>query len=384
MSIHPPGGTILLADDDEAVRAVLARALSGQGYAVHAVADGHAAARSFEATPFDLVLSDIDMPGQGGLELLKAIRERDLDVPVVLLTGSPTLESALLAIEHGASHYLTKPIDLSVLYATIRRALLAGRLARARRDLVPLTGDAALQISDLAGLAARFEQAVEGLYMVWQPIVRWSDRSVFAYEALMRSTEPTMPSPEALLDAADRLGRMVDLGRRTRRLSSEARRPADTWLFMNLHPRDLTDEALYALDTPLAWQASQIVLEITERTRLEGIPDLGERVGRLRTIGYRIAVDDIGAGYAGLTSFAVLEPDFVKLDGVLVRNIHESNTKRRLVGSMVRACADLGVQVVGEGIESEPERDALVDLGCDLLQGFLFARPDRPFAVPAL
>lgn len=382
MSLHAAPANILLADDDDAVRKVLARALSSQGYIVHAAADGEQAAKAFEAAPFDLVLSDIDMPGRNGVELLKVIRERDLDVPVVLLTGSPTLESALLAIEHGASHYLTKPIDLPGLHATIRRALQAGRLARARRDLVPLAGEAALQISDLAGLAARFEQAMVGLYMAWQPIVRWSNRSVFAYEALMRSAEPTMPSPEALLDAADRLGRTGDLGRRTRALTSESRCPEGTLLFMNLHPRDLVDESVYATDTPLARYAKHVVLEITERTRLEGIPDIGERIARLRAIGYRLAVDDIGAGYAGLTSFALLEPDFVKLDSVLVRNIHDSKTKQRLVGSMIRACADLGVDVVGEGVESEAERDSLVDLGCNLLQGFLFARPEPLFATP--
>ena len=88
-----------------------------------------------------------------------------------------------------------------------------------------------------------------------------------------------------------------------------------------------------------------------------------------------VAVDDLGAGYAGLASFAQLEPEIVKLDISLVRGVHSSLVKRRLVSSMVTLCQELGSLVVAEGIETEAERDVLVDLGCDLLQGFRFARP---------
>jgi len=92
-------------------------------------------------------------------------------------------------------------------------------------------------------------------------------------------------------------------------------------------------------------------------------------------MGYRVALDDLGAGYASLTSFAVLAPDLLKLDMSLVRGIHQSTTKQKLVGSMVRVCIDLGIGVVGEGVECVAEGDALIELGCDLLQGFLFGRP---------
>jgi len=112
------------------------------------------------------------------------------------------------------------------------------------------------------------------------------------------------------------------------------------------------------------------------------VPDASERIARLRGMGYRIAIDDLGAGYAGLTSFASLEPDFMKLDRALVQDIHQSNTKSKLVGAMLNACRDLGVEVVGEGIELQEERDAMIALGCDLFQGFLFARPGPPFPTP--
>jgi len=99
-------------------------------------------------------------------------------------------------------------------------------------------------------------------------------------------------------------------------------------------------------------------------------------------MGYRIAVDDLGAGYAGLTSFAQLEPHIVKLDMSLVRNVHEAPTKRKLIQSIVALCRDLGIEPVGEGVETAAERDVLEQLGCTLLQGYLFGKPEREFLQP--
>jgi EAL domain-containing protein (putative c-di-GMP-specific phosphodiesterase class I) len=120
-------------------------------------------------------------------------------------------------------------------------------------------------------------------------------------------------------------------------------------------------------------------LEITERSSLDEVKDVRSRVAALRELGFSIAVDDLGAGYAGLTSFTLLEPEIVKLDMSLVRDVHQNSTKQKVVRSMTALAKDMGVIVVGEGVECKAERDALVDLGCDLLQGFLFARPGRPF-----
>jgi EAL domain-containing protein (putative c-di-GMP-specific phosphodiesterase class I) len=103
------------------------------------------------------------------------------------------------------------------------------------------------------------------------------------------------------------------------------------------------------------------------------------RIAELRSMGFRIAIDDLGAGYAGLTSFAAMEPQFAKFDMTLVRGVDQSPTKQRLIRSMTSLCNDLGITTVAEGIENRSERDAVVDLGCDLLQGFLFAKPGKPF-----
>jgi EAL domain-containing protein (putative c-di-GMP-specific phosphodiesterase class I) len=154
---------------------------------------------------------------------------------------------------------------------------------------------------------------------------------------------------------------------------------SDMLVFVNLHPSDLTDHDLFSITGAFAEASQRIVLEVTERASLDGIRDVRALVSRLRRHGFRVALDDFGAGYAGLTSFALLEPEFVKLDMVLVRGIAEEPTKKTLIRTMISMCKELGIQVIAEGIETEEERDELVRAGCDLMQGYLFGRPEPPF-----
>src|SRR5262249_39970491 len=143
--------------------------------------------------------------------------------------------------------------------------------------------------------------------------------------------------------------------------------PNDALLFVNLHTRDLLDPTLTTPDAPLSKLAHRVVLEITERSAVADIKDIRARVSSLRAMGFRIAIDDLGAGYAGLTSFALLEPEFVKMDMSLVRNVHTSPIKKKLIGSMTTLCKDMGMAVVAEGIETIEERETLLGLGCDHL-----------------
>ena len=160
--------------------------------------------------------------------------------------------------------------------------------------------------------------------------------------------------------------------------------PAGTRFFINLHPLELADEELFSEKNPLAPIASQIVLELTERARLETLTDAPARIAMLRAMGFRFAIDDLGAGYAGLGSLAAIEPEIVKLDMGLVRDISTSATKRRIVAATARLCRELGSQVVAEGVETERELAILRELGCDLLQGYHFARPSPEFVKVAV
>lgn len=372
---------VLVAEDEPVMLRAIARVLGGAGYDVTLAPDGAEAIAVVRERAFDVIITDIEMPGADGITVLRAVRERDLDVPVVVVTGAPSLQTSIQALEEGALRYLVKPFDLGALLGVVAQAVRLHAMARVKRAALAALGTTATQPGDRAGLEVSFGRVLTSFWMAYQPIVRWSDRRVFAYEALLRSTEPTLPHPGAVLDAAERLGRLPDLGRAVRASAALALAglSPETALFVNIHPRDLADDALFDAASPLARGVGRVVLEVTERSVLDEVRDVRERVARLRALGFRIALDDLGAGYAGLTSFAQLEPEVVKLDMALVRDVHRVPTKRRLVRAMLDLCREMGILVVAEGVETVDERDALVDLGCDLLQGYHFARPGPPF-----
>jgi EAL domain-containing protein (putative c-di-GMP-specific phosphodiesterase class I) len=234
---------------------------------------------------------------------------------------------------------------------------------------------------DSADLGTLFDRTLERLWMAYQPIVHASTGALFGYEALLRSDDSALPNPAAVLEAAKRLGRVHDVGRAVRGRAPEPmdRVPPVYLLFVNLHPDELNDDTLFSPSAPLTAIAPRVVLEITEHASLETIDDVPSRVKRLRNLGFRIAIDDLGAGYSGLSSFAPLKPEFVKLDISLVRDIQKHPVKWKLVRSMTLLCKDMGITVVAEGIEVAEERDSILEIGCDLLQGYLFARPGRAF-----
>ncbi|HVZ87562.1 MAG TPA: EAL domain-containing protein [Polyangia bacterium] len=375
-------GLVLLVDDERSIARAYARTLGAAGFAVEIAFDGKAAAAATRVRKFDVIVSDIAMPEMSGLDLLRAVREHDLDVPFVLMTGGPAVESAVRAVEYGALRYLIKPIDATDLEEVVTRAVRLHQMARIKREALEMFRLDGKTIGDRAGLEARFASALETLWIAYQPIVSWSKRSTFAHEALVRNEEPTLRSPPDLFEAAERLGRTQDLGRTVRDRVAQTldNHPVPGLLFINLHALELEDDSLMAPDAPLSRHAGRVVLEVTERAPLEQIHDVTERVAHLRALGYRIAVDDLGAGYAGLTSFAHLEPEVVKVDMSLIRGIDRSPMKQKLLGSIVSLCRDLGIEIIAEGIETPAERDALVRVGGDLCQGYLFARPEKPWA----
>jgi EAL domain-containing protein (putative c-di-GMP-specific phosphodiesterase class I) len=376
-----PPGRVLLVEDDDALLRSCRRVLEAAGFLVETASDGEQATRALgERGVFDAIVSDIAMPQVGGIELLKSIRARDLDVPVILMTAFAELGSALEAIQYGALAYLRKPFGLDALRESVTRAVRINRLARMKREAVAHVGDEPAGPGDTAGLEASFEKVLSTLWMAFQPLVAVSKQQVIAYEALLRTSVPELPHPGAVLSAAARLGRLHELGRtiRARVATHLPDCPAEA-VYVNLHGRDLLDDHLYAADAPLTAFASRVVLEITERASLEEVKGFESRARELRKLGFRLAIDDLGAGYAGLTSFAQLEPEVVKFDMSLVRGIDRSPVRQRLVGAMGAVFREMKTVVVAEGVETPAERDTLVALGCDVLQGYLFAKPDRPF-----
>ncbi len=367
---------MLVVDDEVPLRDLFATILGEAGWQVDVASSGNGALALLGSRQYAVVLSDIDMPGMSGLQLLRAVRARDLDLPVLLVTGHPQVESAVQALEQGALRYLLKPVALDTLTQAVAVAARLHRLAKLKRQILAHLGSDDRLLADHAGLQASFESGLSSLRLVYQPIFSAKGGAVYGYEALVRTSEARLPHPGVLFDAAERLDRVHELGRVIRGKAAEfLDRSGSPVAFVNVHPVELSDDALLLPDAPLSRHARSVVLEITERQSIEGVPDLHARIKALRKLGYRLAIDDLGAGYAGLSTFAILEPDVVKLDMALVRDCDHEPVKQQLIRSMITLCKELSALVVAEGIETPAERDTVVSLGCDLLQGFLLGRP---------
>jgi EAL domain-containing protein (putative c-di-GMP-specific phosphodiesterase class I) len=267
------------------------------------------------------------------------------------------------------------------LVEAVGRAAKLSRIAEVKREAFAYFAT----VDKLAGARAVLEDqlrnAIDTLWMAYQPIVDYRTRRVIAFEALVRTAEPTTRDPGALFTLAEQLGSVRAVGRAIRASVARtlAQNPPPVDVYVNLHPSDLLDDELFTSVDPLSAFAGRIVLEITERHALDQSEGIPARAGRLRTLGYRIAIDDLGAGYAGLGYFALLSPEVVKIDMALVRDIDGEPIKQKLVGSLITLCKELGMVVVAEGVETARERDTIVGLGCDVLQGYLFARPGAPY-----
>jgi EAL domain-containing protein (putative c-di-GMP-specific phosphodiesterase class I) len=376
---------VLVVDDELVIARALSRTLVAAGYHVSTASDGETAQELLSRESFDVIVSDVWMPGIDGIGVLRAARERDLDVAVILMTGSPRAEDAARAVASGALMYLVKPIEPRALVQVVQNGVRMTRIARLRRAAT--VGKLEKQVGDRAGLEVGFARALDTLWLAYQPIVGWPGRTVFGYEALLRSRESMLPSPAAVLDAAERLGQLAALGRAIRARAAAAvvssTELGAASMFVNLHPDDLLDDDLFAASAPLTKVASRVVLEITERAPLDGMTDVTDRIDALRKLGFRVALDDFGEGYAGLTAFARLHPDIVKLDMAIVRDVHKDPMRRSLIAAVVSMCVDMNVTVIAEGVEIAEERETLATLGCPLFQGYLFAKPGERFPAPS-
>jgi EAL domain-containing protein (putative c-di-GMP-specific phosphodiesterase class I) len=246
----------------------------------------------------------------------------------------------------------------------------------------PPASPGAQYAADLSVLEEHFERALTTMHMFFQPIVYAEDKRLFGYEGLLRPREPELPHPGAMLEAAERLSRTDKLGRAIRALLAAEFTSQDEsqgLLFVNLHALDLLDKTLSSPFSPLAKIANRVVLEVTERASLDMVPDVIYRVADLRQMGYRIAIDDLGAGHARMQRFSPFDTDFVKLDISVVRDVDTHPVKQQFVASIIQLCRDQGIKVIGEGVETAEEARVLVELDCDLLQGYFIARPGPPF-----
>lgn len=212
------------------------------------------------------------------------------------------------------------------------------------------------------------------VYMAFQPIIDLRKKRVFGYEALVRSRIEGLDTPLELIGAACGDGSMGRVGRSLRRLAIEG--CASFPLFLNLHPAEFAQPWLVRPDDAVVKHEHDVYLEVTESVPLSHYEHCQSVLKEIRNRGARIAIDDLGAGYSNLKYIADLDPDVVKLDRELIKDIRKDTRLFRLVTSIVEMCTVLGAEVVAEGIETRDELKAVIDTGCRFGQGFYLGRPE--------
>lgn len=221
------------------------------------------------------------------------------------------------------------------------------------------------------------------LHMAFQPIVAiGSSQEVFAYEALVRGPEG-QGAGWVLGQVDDATRYSFDQACRTTAIRQAAalglhRRGA--LLSINFlpnavyEPENCIRATLRAADE-CAFPLSALMFEVMEAEKVREPAHLVRIVSAYKEMGFTVAIDDFGAGYAGLNLLSDFRPDIVKLDMELVRGIDGDIARRAIVRGVLGICADLGVRVIAEGIETRAEFEVLRDLGITLFQGYLFAPP---------
>ncbi len=216
--------------------------------------------------------------------------------------------------------------------------------------------------------------------MLFQPVVDLATDEIHGYEALARGPEHSMfEMPSAMFAWSGRVGVDAALDRLCR--EAALREPGvaayDGKLFLNVLPGSL-DDPEWGLDDGLLSQngidRSRLVLEVSDRGT-EDPTRLIESMERLKSLGFALALDDIGTGYAGLAAVERVRPDYLKADPSLIRGIESNPIKQEILASLVQIAERLDARVVAEGVESEDEAAVLRVVGADLAQGFLFAGP---------
>lgn len=222
--------------------------------------------------------------------------------------------------------------------------------------------------------------------MAFQPIVAVSSRVVFAHEALVRGAQGESAGQVLAQVTADNRY-AFDQACRVRAIEQAAALALPALLSINFMPNAVYIpahclRATVAAATRHGWPLSSILFEVTEQEVMRDPAHLLDILRTYRDVGLKTAIDDFGAGYSGLNLLADFTPDLLKLDMHLVRGIDQDRKRQAIARHGAALALELGIAVIAEGIETADESRALQDLGIDLQQGYLFARPQLDGLAP--
>jgi EAL domain-containing protein (putative c-di-GMP-specific phosphodiesterase class I) len=225
--------------------------------------------------------------------------------------------------------------------------------------------------------------------MAFQPIVNVTTRQVFAQEALVRGLN-NQPASQVFAQVNDNNRYRFDQACRIKAVKLAAQLQIPTFLSINFMPNAVYQPELCIRTTLAAaerynFPINRIIFEITEGEKVDDHAHLRKIVEHYQLRGFKTAIDDFGAGYAGLNFLAEIQTDMIKLDMALIRNIEQDKIRQAIIKGILQVCAELSTTVIAEGVETYEELSVLQSFGIELFQGYYFAKPAfQALATPAL
>ena len=215
--------------------------------------------------------------------------------------------------------------------------------------------------------------------MAFQPIADTRHSRVFGYEALVRGTQGE-GAFQILSQVTEELRYQFDQACRIKAIELGARLGIESFLSINFLPNAVYEpksciQATLAAANKYGFPCERIIFEVNESEPIRDPAHLGHIFDEYHYQGFTTAIDDFGAGHAGLNLLADFQPSIIKLDMALIRDIDANRARQSIVRGIINTALEMDIQIIAEGVETRAEWESLRALGIDLFQGFLFARP---------
>ena len=376
---------VLVVEDHEFQRGMLLKMLTRLGATqVSTAADGYAALEIVMSPGacIDIIISDLDMPGMDGLEFMRHVGEAHIPVAIILASA---LESVLL----DSVETMTRAYGVKIL-GVIQKPITPEKLAALIKLHLPAQVNPNLIQTD--ALSFTIEEIVQGIRNdefepFFQPKVELASGRIKGAEALARWRHPQkgIVAPYAFVGPLEDhnqidkltwliLSKSVDFCREWRTNSG-----LDVSVSVNVSAKSLADvnfaDRVSELVKCRNLDCRNIILEVTESAATTDIGHSLENLSRLRMKGFGLSIDDYGTGYSSLQQLARIAFTEIKLDQSFIRSAATQQAARIILESSIDMAKKLGIVTVAEGIETEKDWDLLRELGCDLAQGYLIAKP---------
>ena len=374
---------VLFVDDEPNVLDALRRSL-GRRYDVYCATSGIEALSMMESLgPFAVIITDMQMPGMTGLELLRVVRGRSPEMVRLVLSGHADFDAAIAAVTEGAVfRFHTKPVSPDVLCASIESALVRHEAEKHSKGLIDPSQELMRDVDDVRRALKHNEFR---LYL--QPQFQMSDHQLSGAEALIRWEHPErgllLPGNFfAAAESAGMFGAITDW-----MLNSTCKQIAH-WnnyysdiprIAVNITAMDLADDGFLArVRRTLARHDVNpqfLEFELTESTAVTDLDRSRHTMRELAHMGFEFSVDDFGSGYSSLAWLQQLQINKLKIDRMFIQDVADDPEAHSIVTAVIALAHDLNLQTLAEGVETPEQGNTLLNLGCQLTQGFLFGRP---------